>query len=203
MRRPLLSLIFLVVLSSVAHADPIVITGGRANIRNPVSRPAIASINLLAPGFSAGGGGEHSSSGLTLISAGDIRGAFTSGDTSGSGTLLGTRLNFTLAPFDLPDPGISLNVAFVNTAFTMTGVVTVRALAPNLPILFTSEVSGSGFALITYQRIGPNSFMPSNITYFFGATEPIPEPATLVLLGTGLAGIAARVRRQRKNSGGA
>jgi hypothetical protein len=202
MRRALLSLIFLVVLSSVAHADPIVITGGRANIVNPVGFPAFGNFSLFAPGFSAGGAGENRG-GLTVINGSFFRGAFMSGDTSGSGTLLGTRLNFTLAPFELPDPGSSSNVAFVNTAFTMTGVVTVRALAPNLPILFTSEVSGSGFALITYQRNGPNSFIPSNITYFFGATEPIPEPATLVLLGTGLAGIAARVRRQRKNSGGA
>ena len=31
-----------------------------------------------------------------------------------------------------------------------------------------------------------------------GNTEPIPEPATMILFGTGLAGIAAKVRKRRK-----
>lgn len=38
----------------------------------------------------------------------------------------------------------------------------------------------------------PRRFALDNLTY-----EPVPEPATLILLGTGLAGIAASVRRRR------
>jgi hypothetical protein len=203
MRRALLSLTFLVLLSSVSYADPLVITGGTANILGPATGPAVGSFNLLAPGFSATGSGDrNSANGPTNIHGSSVfRGSYTSGATSGSGVFLDTVLNFTLSPFTPPDPASSSNLVFVSTAFTMTGVVDIRAFGMGLPVLFNSPVSGSGFALITYERVSPGLFIPSNITYYFGATEPIPEPATLVLLGTGLAGIAAQVRRRRKAAG--
>jgi hypothetical protein len=38
-----------------------------------------------------------------------------------------------------------------------------------------------------------------SFTFTFNVTEPVPEPTTIILVGTGLIGLAARLRRRRSD----
>jgi hypothetical protein len=67
------------------------------------------------------------------------------------------------------------------------------AAAARLAAVYNSNLRLGLEATITNAEGGPESFYLK-----MGAAAPIPEPATMFLLGTGLAGVAARIRKRRK-----
>ena len=148
-------------------------------------------------GFDLPPGGNASASGLN---------GFT-----GNVTFQPAGVGFVFSDADLGNvnqfPGAVLDFGFL-TGSNFSGGDPNAGLPPGLDPgeEATFVVSGAGFAGLTeaqicnaifvrFQRVGANGQLSDVGT---PGTNPVPEPMTMILFGTGLAGVAAKVRRRRR-----
>jgi hypothetical protein len=202
--------LLLSVISAPVCADPIVITSGSAFLPWDGER---TTVTLRGEGLSlvgvdvAGGGVFTLPSGPASIDGGLSFSTFSSAIGSTrfvvvGGTLyeayLNGSLNFDVIPVEIP-PASAGSVLTLSAPFTAAG----RLFGTSEPlgrgsVLFDVLLTGRGTATVQADAVDTNLFRTGGVFYEFAeAPAATPEPATLLLMGTGIAGVLLRRRHAR------
>lgn len=217
--------IFSLSVFATAHADPIPVTGTAVLVNGGNFGPAI-SFSLTGPNISAdvidgggidrfmhfgiwpcsrsGGGlqGPCTGANLGYSSQSDLRGPFTiNGITLNASVINALNFQIISPSFVIPPDLLDDAAVLVTAPFTFTGLFFTEL--SGLP--FTVEGQGTVQLLLTRQTAGSfTGLFLDRADYIFGpmvsgvTIESVPEPTTLVLLFSGLAGVAARVRQRSR-----
>lgn len=117
----------------------------------------------------------------------------------------GSFMTFSSASFQLPT--VLTSTFSVTIPFTMVGnlipIVDCTVDPQNCnQVVANNAISGNGNVTYNFANFGNGVWQMTGANYVYGTpTNPTPEPATIILLGTGLVGIAGYARkRMRKKS---
>ena len=217
-RAGLMGAILVALTALPAGADPILVTGGTVQVEVSLSSARLMLegddffLSVATGDFFAGIAGGP----FPFATPADLGGEWQPTDLRageafvngvhypevyiGFGQSQGT---FTTPPVDVSGAGTTL----VTAPFSFMGTVTAFANASALPAdapLFTLQLNGVGIATARFQILPAQGGTPAvyNPMHLEGADyhlryefAPVPEPATLLLVGAGLAAAARRRRR--------
>jgi hypothetical protein len=217
-------IVFLSALSipQAAKAEPVRITNGFVSVTSTV-RDTL-SFNFSGNGLSVNGFDLHASVpqymspcllSASLCQPGDLifptaqiqlssePGSGSSVTFNGRSVLVSWGSNDSFLQFTGPGVVIpsSTDQMTLTMPFDMVGTIQVHSLDDPGPVIFSTEINGSGIATLTLQRPAgnPAGFAITAARYDFSPAA-IPEPATVILLTTGLAGMVVRSCRRALRS---
>ena len=215
-------IVFLSVLSipQAANAEPVTITNGSVSITSNI-RDTLA-FNFSGDGLSVRGNNPHAPvqqymspcvSSPSRCQPGDLifpnALVYLIAEGPSFVTLNGTTVQVSWASHDsflqFTGPGVVIpslaDSMTLTMPFEMVGTINVHDVNDPGPVIFSTTINGSGIATMFLQRPAGNSvgFAITGARYDF-APAAVPEPATLILLTTGVAGIVVRKCRRSLRS---
>jgi hypothetical protein len=194
--------------AATARADIVVYMGVNNQGTDNVLLDSLTNVNTVTGTINGTTGVEFVSNSGNLSSNPSGQAVVSPGNTNTAFTDIG---------FSLANGGTFTRAVFnINSAYTGDMLVTITginldggtytetfAIVANGQNFFTFDsINGQLMLSITLTAQGAGNVFEDlrqvRIGEAVGPTEPVPEPVTMILFGTGLAGIAAKVRRRRK-----